>query len=144
MTTDKSNQLLHLTIYGKPIVQVSDFIYLCHKLSATNDGTAAAKHRIGLGWAAFEKNKELLTSKCVPYNIKTKVYNTYVLPVVMHGLECINWTYKLCMTVETSQERERMYFNHVITYIQFTYQIEQIRKEKLLHWSRRPASQPAN
>ena len=66
MTTDKSNQPLHLTIYGKPIKQVSEFIYLGHKLSATNDGTAAVKHRIGLGWAAFENNKKLLTSKRGP------------------------------------------------------------------------------
>ena len=29
-TTDKSDQPLHLTIYGKPIVQVSEFIYLVH------------------------------------------------------------------------------------------------------------------
>ena len=35
MTTDKSNQHLHLPIYGKPIKQVTEFIYLGHKLSAT-------------------------------------------------------------------------------------------------------------
>ena len=130
MTTDKSDQPLHLTIndltgldrawwffhhvntfyIGKPIVQVSKFIYLGHKLSATNDGTAAVKHRIGLGWAAFEKNKEILTSKRVPYNIKAKVYNTYVLPVVLYGLECVNWTSKLCMTVENLQ-------NHIIRFM---------------------------
>ena len=90
MTTDKSDQPLHLTIYGKPIVQVSEFIYLVHKLSAPNDGTAAVKNIIGLLWAAFEKNKEMLTSKRIPYNIKAKDYNTYVLPVVPYGLKCVN------------------------------------------------------
>ena len=61
------------------------------------------KHRIGLGWAAFEKNKSLLTSKRTPYHIKTSVYNTYILPVVLYGLECVNWTTNLLQKVETFQ-----------------------------------------
>ena len=49
-------------------------------MSATNDGTTAVKHRIALGWAAFGKNKQLLTSKLIPLHIKAKIYNTYILP----------------------------------------------------------------
>ena len=81
-TTDK-NTNIHLTINGKPIKQVNEFVYLGHKLSATNDRTVAVKHRIRLRWAAFEKNKVLLTSKKVPYRIKASIYKTYVLPVVL-------------------------------------------------------------
>ena len=81
---------ISLFINGKPIKQVNEFVYLGHKLSATNDGTAAVKHRIGLGWAAFEKNKVLLTSKRDPYRIEASVYKTYVLPVGLFGLECVN------------------------------------------------------
>ena len=51
MTTDKSDQPLHLTIYGKPIVQVSDFIYLGHKLSATNDGLLLSSIELHAGRA---------------------------------------------------------------------------------------------
>ena len=108
-TTDK-NTNLHLTINGKPIKQVNEFVYLCHTLSATNDGTAAVKHRIGLGWAAFEKNKILLTSKRVPYRIKASVYTTYVLPVVLYRLECVNWTIKLYHKIETFQ-------NHIMRFM---------------------------
>ena len=71
MTSAKNSPPLNITIYGKPIKQVSEFVYLGHKLSSINDGTASVKYRIGLGWAAFVKNKELLTSKRVPYHIKS-------------------------------------------------------------------------
>ena len=94
MTTAK-NDTLHLTVNGKQLKQVNEFVYLGHKLSATNDGTVAVIHRISLGWVAFEKNKLLLTSTRVPYNIKTKILNTYILPVVLYGMECVIWTKKL-------------------------------------------------
>ena len=66
-----------------------------HKLSAKNNGAVAVKHRIGLGWAAFENNKSMLTSRRIPYHIKSKIYNIYVLHVVLYGLECVDWTEKL-------------------------------------------------
>ena len=63
MTTDKINTNLHLTIDNNEISQVTEFIHLGHKLSSKNDGLVAVQHRIGLGWAAFNKNKAVLTSK---------------------------------------------------------------------------------
>lgn len=48
-TTDKLNSNLPQTIYRKPIKQVSDFIYLDHKLSCKNDGFIVVQYRIGLG-----------------------------------------------------------------------------------------------
>ena len=110
MTTDKNSAPLNVTIYGKPIKHVSEFVYLGHKLSCMNDGAAAVKHRTGLGWAAFEKNKNILMSKRVPLHIKTRIYNTYVLPVVLYGLECVNWTEKLSKTVEVFQ-------NHIMRFM---------------------------
>ena len=57
-----------------------------------------------------KKNKNLLVSKRIPYHIKTKIYNTYVLPVVLYGLECVNWTTKRCGTVEIFQ-------NHIMRFM---------------------------
>nr|XP_027215567.1 uncharacterized protein LOC113808362 [Penaeus vannamei] len=71
-----------------------DIAVISHKLSSKNDGLAAVKHRIGLGWAAFNKNKDVLTSKRIPYHLKSKIFNTYVIPDVLYGLECVNWTLK--------------------------------------------------
>ena len=125
MTTNK-NKDLYLTINGKQIKQVNQFAYLGHKLSATNDGTPAVKHRIGLGWAAFEKNKILLTSTRVPYHIKAKVYKTYILPVVLYGLECVNWTVKLEQQIETFQ-------NHIMRFMTGHKLIDHVKIEELLN-----------
>ena len=76
MSTDKNKSRLNLTIYNKHIDQVDELVYLGHKLSNMNDGCVPLKHRIGLGWAAFERNKQLLLSKRVPYRVKAKIYNT--------------------------------------------------------------------
>ena len=46
MSTNKNKQPINLTIYGKPIEQVTDFIYLGHKLPSTNNGAVAVS--IGL------------------------------------------------------------------------------------------------
>ena len=83
------------------------------------------KHRIGLGWAAFEKNKILLTSKRVPYHIKAQVYNTYILHVVLYGLECVNWTAKLEKQVETFQ-------NHIMRFMTNQRLIDCVKIEDLL------------
>ncbi len=103
MSTEKTPQDLQLKIYGKTVENVSEFVYLGHKLSRANDGHAAVQHRIGLGWAAFEKNKVLLTSDRIPFQLKSRVYNTYILPVVLYGMECVNWTQKLCAMIEVFQ-----------------------------------------
>ena len=88
MTTDKINTNLHLTIDNNEISQVTESIYLGHKLSSKNDGLVAVQHRIGLGWAAFNKNKAVLTSKRISYHLKSKICNTFVIPIVLYGLVC--------------------------------------------------------
>ena len=124
MTTAK-NCDLRITINGKQIKQVTEFVYLGHKLSCTNDGTAAVKHRIGLKWAAFENNKIMLTSKRIPYCIKLHIYQTYVLSVVLHGLECVNWTVKLEQSIET-------FHNHIMRFMTNKRLIDRIKIEDLL------------
>ena len=125
MTTDKNKPQLNLTIYGQQIKQVSEFIYLGHKLSSTNNGSTAVQHRIGLGWAAFEKNKEMLTSKRVSYQIKSQIYNTFILPVVCHGLECVNWTTSLLNKMETFQ-------NHIMRFMTNKRLTDHVRISTLL------------
>ena len=120
MSTDKAQLPLDLKIYGKPIKQVTEFIYLGHKLTASNNQIAALKHRIGLGWAAFQKNSSVLKSKRVPIPTKVKVYQIYVLPVVLHGLDCITWTKQLSDSIEIFQ-------NHIMRFITGHRLIEKIK-----------------
>ena len=79
------------------------FDYLGYRISFDGDDTAAIKHRIGLGWDAFNKNKLILTSKLIPYIIKSKVYKTYIVPVVLYGLECSTWKEATLQKLETFQ-----------------------------------------
>ncbi len=126
MTTDITQPNLNINIYGKPIKQVKEFIYLGHKLSSCNNHEVALKHRIGLGWAAFAKHETMLKSKRVPIYIKTKIYKTYILPVVLYGLDCITWSNKLCQKVEVFQ-------NHIMRFITGHKQIDKIRIATLRH-----------
>ena len=123
MSTNKNKQPINLTVYGKPIEQVTEFIYLGHKLSYTNNG--AVQHRIGLGWAAFQKHKHILTSDHVPYRIKNKVYNTYILPVVLYWLDCVNWTNTLLSKIETLQ-------NHIMRFMTNNGLTDHIKIQTLL------------
>ena len=73
MTTDKHQLSLNLTIYNKPIKQVIEFNYLGPKMMSNGNQEAALKNRIGLGWAAFQKNNTVLKLKpisVVPISLK--------------------------------------------------------------------------
>ena len=124
MTTDSHNKL-NLTINGNFIEQVNKFLYLRHKISSTNNGLTAVKHRKGLGWAVFKKNKQLLTSRRIPFHIKAHLYNIYILPVVLYGLECMNWTSSLLRRMETFQ-------NHVMRFMTGNRLTDRVSSKELL------------
>ena len=50
------------------------------------------KRRIALGWAAFSKVANIMKSRKASMNVKRKVHNEYVLPVMVYGSE--TWTLK--------------------------------------------------
>ena len=60
VTTDKFQNPMNIKICGKTLKQVTEFIYLGHKLSSSGNQEVDLKHRIGLGWAVFEKHKTIL------------------------------------------------------------------------------------
>ena len=120
MSTDKLQLPLNITIYDQSIKQVTEFIYLGHKLTSYSNHEATLKHRIGLGWAAFQNKSTILKSKRVPIAVKVKVYLIYVLPVVLHGLDCITWTKQLSNHIEVFQ-------NHIMRFITGHRLIEKTR-----------------
>ena len=68
------------------------------------------KHRIGLGWAAFQKHSKILKSKRLPTNVKVRTYLLYILPVVLYGLDCVTWNANLSANIEVFQ-------NHCMRFI---------------------------
>ena len=97
-TTDK--QKPNITINGRNIEYVDNFVYLGHNINSKNNHQEAVESRINKGWIAINKNKLLLTSKRIPINIKVKIYKTYVLPVVLYGSECVTWNENLLNKME--------------------------------------------
>ena len=119
------NTNLHLTIDNNEVSQVTEFIYLGHKLSSKNDGLVAVQHRIGPGWATLNKNKAVLTSKRISYHLKSKIFNTYVIPVVLYGLECVKWTSK-------SLQKLVVFQSHMMRFMTNKRLSDHIRIEDLL------------
>ena len=71
MSPDKSQTPLSINIYGKPIKQVKELVYLRHKLSSIGNQVTAVKHRMGLEWAAFGNQATILKSKRVQSSNKS-------------------------------------------------------------------------
>ena len=124
MSTDKTLKPLNIFINGERVKQVQTFDYLGYRLSFDGDDSAAIKHRIGLGWDAFNKNKMLLTSKRIPLKIKTKIYRTYVMPVVLYGLDCSTWKAKSLQALEVFQ-------NHIMRFMTSHTLLDKIKIDTL-------------
>ena len=104
MTTDKQDtSISNILIDGKHIEQVNEFTYLGHRISNQKNQLTTIKHRIALGWAAFNNKKHILKSPRIPIKVKTKVFNVYILPVLLYGMDCVTWTKLLLNHMEVFQ-----------------------------------------
>ena len=111
---------LNIFIDGQKLKQVQIFDYLGYRLSFDGDDTPAIKHRIGLGWDSFNKSEMLLTSKGIPIKVKTKIYSTYVIPVILYGLECSTWKEKSLYSLEVFQ-------NHIMRFMTSHTMLDKIK-----------------
>ena len=62
-------------------------MYLGKTVTQAGDLIPEIKRRIALGWAAFSKVANIMKSWKASMNVKRKVYNEYVLPVMVYGSE---------------------------------------------------------
>ena len=74
--------------------------------------------------AALKNDKIASNSKRILCQIKSNIYNTYVLPVVVHGLERVNWTPAELQKVEVCH-------NHVMRFMTNTKLTDHVRIENL-------------
>ena len=72
---------------GKAIEEVEKYVYLGKTVSRDGDLMQEIKRRITLGWAAFNKVDNIMRSRKASMQIKKKVFNEYVLPVMTYGSE---------------------------------------------------------
>ena len=71
---------------------VTDFIFLCSKITADGDCSHEIKRHLLLGRKAMTKIDSILKSRDITLLTKVCLVKAMVLPVVMYG--CENWTIK--------------------------------------------------
>ena len=81
-----------VAVDGNTIEKVDRCVSLGKTMPQAGDLLPEMKRRIALGWAAFSKVANTMKSRKASMNIKRKVHNEYVLPVMVYGSE--TWALK--------------------------------------------------
>ena len=97
-----------VAVDGNTIEKVDRYVYLGKTVTQAGDLLPEIKRRIALGWAAFSKVANIMKSRKASMNVKRKVHNEYVLPVMVYGSE--TWAQKkahmeLLSVVQRKMER---------------------------------------
>ncbi|CAK1586319.1 unnamed protein product [Parnassius mnemosyne] len=99
MNMDKTKIMFNVHVTPMPVVVgstklevVDEYVYLGQivRLGKSNFDREVNR-RIQLGWAAFGKLRHIFSSD-IPQNLKTKLYNQCVLPVMTYGTETWSFT----------------------------------------------------
>ena len=77
-------------IDGETVETVTDFIFLCSKITADGDCSHEIKRRLLLGRKAMTNLDSVLKSKDITLPTKVCLVKALVFPVVMYG--CESWT----------------------------------------------------
>ena len=81
-----------VTVDGNVIENVDRYVYFGKTVTHAGDLLPEIKRRIALGCAAFNKVANIMKSRNASMEIKRKVHNEYVLPVMVYGSE--TWALK--------------------------------------------------
>jgi hypothetical protein len=92
--------------------EVNHYIFLGQQISMDGDNMAEIK-RIKLGWTTFGRNSMVLKGN-IPWCLKRKVFNQFILPVLTYGSE--TWTLTKKSSAETSDSTKKYGEVHVRNY----------------------------
>ncbi|KAJ4443790.1 hypothetical protein ANN_05568 [Periplaneta americana] len=87
--------------------EVEKFKYLGATVTNINDTREEIKHRINVGNSCYYSLEKLLSSSLLSKNLKVRIYETVILPVVLYG--CETWTLTL-----REEHRLRVFENKVL------------------------------
>ena len=99
-----------VTIGGEAIEVVDQFEYLGRILSKDGSDMPALEDRIGKAWGAFEKKKDIMTSRHISMKTKRHTYETYILPVVSYATETMTWTKQMFKKI-------KVFNNHIMRWM---------------------------
>lgn len=100
-----------LIVNGSEIEYVQEYTYLGQVISPKDLTTKEMEIRIGNAWKRYWTYKEIMKSKEMSVNIKRKLYNTCILPVLTYG--CQTWAltkehYRKLEVCQRSMERSML------------------------------------
>ena len=78
---------------GETVETVTDFIFLCSKITADADCSHEIKRHLLLGRKAITNLDSILKSRDITLPTKVHLVKAMVFPVVMYG--CKSWTIKI-------------------------------------------------
>ena len=87
-----SSPITSLQIDGETVETVSDFIFLCSKITADGDCSHEIKRRLLLGRKVMTNLDSILKSRDITLPTKVHLVKAMVFPVVMYG--CERWAVK--------------------------------------------------
>ena len=79
-------------IDGETVETVTDFMFLCSKITAFGDCSHEIKRRLLLGRKVMTNLDRVLKSRNITLSTKVRLVKAMVFPVVMYG--CESWTLK--------------------------------------------------
>jgi hypothetical protein len=88
-----SGQNQNIRIANESFENVAKFKYLGMMLTNENNIHDEIKSRQNSGNSCYYSVQNLLSSRLISKNLKTKMYNTVILPVVLYG--CETWSLTL-------------------------------------------------
>src|SRR5215469_7296138 len=108
MSRDRNAGRIHnMKIDNCSIERVEEFKYLGTTLTDHNSIQEEIKSRLKLGNACYYSVQNLLSSSLLSKNLKTKIYRTIILPIVLYG--CETWSLTL-----REERRLRVFGNRVL------------------------------
>ncbi|PZC78089.1 hypothetical protein B5X24_HaOG202624 [Helicoverpa armigera] len=116
MNTSKTKAMTNaledtILLNAEPVEFVKEYTYLGQQISVTDIMTKEIDTRIGNAWKRYWGFKEIMKNTEIKTYVKTKLYNTCILPVLTYG--CETWAltkalYKKLETCQTAMQRSML------------------------------------
>jgi hypothetical protein len=90
MSREKAGQKQSIKMANRSFEGVETFRYLGATLTDQNSMQEEIKSRLNTRNACYHSVQSLLSSRLLSRNVKVKIYNTIILPVVLYG--CETWS----------------------------------------------------